>query len=235
MKHLVLVPGLLCDAKVWQAQIVALSDLATIQVCDHSSQDSLPGMARTILEQAPPRFALAGHSMGGRIAIEVMRLAPERVTALGLFDTGYVPLASGAEGEKEAAGRHELLAIARRDGMRAMGRKWIQNMVHPSRLSEAPLIDAVLDMFETKTPEIFAAQIRALLDRPDGASVLPTIKCPTLVLCGHEDIWSPPQRHQDIAARIPGSTFVDIPECGHMSTMERPEAVNQAMRAWLAR
>jgi pimeloyl-ACP methyl ester carboxylesterase len=235
MKHLVLVPGLLCDAKVWQPQIGALSGLATIQVSEHESQDSLPGMARTILEQAPSRFALAGHSMGGRIALEVVRLAPERVTALGLFDTGHHPLAPGAEGEKEAAGRHELLGIARRDGMRAMGRKWIQGMVHPSRLKETALIDAVLDMFETKTPDIFAAQIRALLNRPDGGDVLSTIKCPTLVLCGHEDLWSPPQRHQDIAARIAGSTFVDIPECGHMSTMERPEAVNHAMREWLAR
>jgi pimeloyl-ACP methyl ester carboxylesterase len=235
MKHLVLVPGLLCDEKVWQPQIRALGDLATIQVSAHGKQDSLPGMARTLLESAPPRFALAGHSMGGRIAIEVMRLAPERVTALGLFDTGTHPLAQGPEGEKEKAGRLELLGIAQRDGMRAMGRKWIQGMVHPSRLGEAPLIDAVLDMFESKTPEIFAAQLRALLERPVGADVLPTIKCPTLLLCGHEDSWSPPQRHRDIAAKIPGSTFVDIPECGHMSTMERPETVNEAMRAWLPR
>lgn len=235
MKHLVLVPGLLCDTKVWQPQIAALSDLATIQVAEHGNQDSLPGMARTILQQAPPRFALAGHSMGGRIALEVMRIAPERVTALGLFDTGHHPLAPGPEGEKEAAGRHELLGIARRDGMRAMGRKWIQGMVHPSRLKDAALIDAVLDMFEAKSPDIFAAQIRALLDRPDGGNVLSTIKCPTLVLCGHEDIWSPPHRHQDMADRIFHSTFVDIPECGHMSTMERPEAVNHAMRKWLAR
>jgi pimeloyl-ACP methyl ester carboxylesterase len=235
MKHLVLVPGLLCDERVWQPQIRALADLATVQVSEHGEQDSLPGMARTILESAPPRFALAGHSMGGRIAVEVMRLAPQRVTALGLFDTGYHPLAPGADGEKEAAGRHELLGIARRDGMRAMGRKWIQGMVHPSRLGETSLIEAVLDMFASKTPDVFAAQIRALLGRPDGASVLSAIRCPTLVLCGHEDAWSPPQRHQDIAARIPGSTFVDIPECGHMSTFERPQAVNAAMREWLTR
>jgi pimeloyl-ACP methyl ester carboxylesterase len=233
MKEVVLVPGLLCDANVWQPQIRALSDIARFQVSEHGSQDSLPGMARTILKSAPARFALAGHSMGGRIAIEVMRIAPERVTALGLFDTGYTPLAPGAEGEKEAAGRHELLAIARREGMRVMGRKWLQGMVHPSRLGDTALIDGVLDMFESKSPEIFAAQIHALLSRPDGTSVLPTIMCPTLVLCGHEDAWSPPQRHIDIASRIAGSTFVDIPECGHMSTMERPEAVSQAMRTWL--
>jgi pimeloyl-ACP methyl ester carboxylesterase len=190
-------------------------------------------MARTILESAPARFALAGHSMGGRIAIEVVRIAPERVTALGLFDTGFLPLAPGAEGEKEAAGRHDLLAIARRDGMRTMGRKWLQGMVHPSRLNDTALIDAVLDMFEAKSPDIFAAQIRALLNRPDGTSVLPTIKCPTLVLCGHEDAWSPPARHIEMAAKIRNSVFVDVPECGHMSTMERPEAVNRAMRAWL--
>ena len=105
-------------------------------------------------------------------------------------------------------------------------------MVHPSRLAERELIDPILDMFESKTPDIYAAQTRALLNRPDATPVMPTIRCPTLVLCGHEDSWSPVQRHLEMAAAIPGSTFVDIPDCGHMCTLERPEAVNAAMRTW---
>ena len=117
--------------------------------------------------------------------------------------------------------------------MRAMGQAWVQGMVHPSRLDERDLIDGILDMFESKSPDIYAAQIRALLNRPDGAPVLPTIRVPTLLLCGHEDAWSPPQRHVEMAALIPNSTLVDIPVCGHMSTLERPQAVNAAMRAWL--
>ncbi|HEV7714553.1 MAG TPA: alpha/beta fold hydrolase [Steroidobacteraceae bacterium] len=231
---LVLIPGLLCDAAVWPSQRAALADLAHIHVADHGTQDSLPAMARTILANAPPRFAVAGHSMGGRVALEVFRAAPERVTGLALMDTGYHPLAAGPSGEQEAAGRFALLEVARRDGMRAMARQWVQGMVHPSRLGDRALIEGILDMFASKTPEVYAAQIRALLDRPDGAPLLAAIRCPTLVLCGHEDSWSPPQRHREISTSIANSTLVDIPVCGHMSTVERPEAVNEAMRAWLA-
>jgi pimeloyl-ACP methyl ester carboxylesterase len=230
---LILVPGLLCDAMVWRSQMAALRDLVDVAVAEHGAQDSLPGMAQTILATAPPRFALAGHSMGGRIALEVMRAAPARVTGLALLDTGYSELPVGEAGEREAERRYELLDLARREGMRAMGFRWVQGMVHPSRLADRGLIDAILDMFEAKTPEVFAAQVRALLERPDASSVLGTIACPTLVLCGCEDSWSPVERHREIAALIPHSTLVAISECGHMSTVERPQAVSDAFRAWL--
>ena len=229
---LILIPGLLCDATVWPQQRAALADLADVRVSDPGTLDSLPAMARAILASAPPRFAIAGHSMGGRIAFEVYRAAPERITGVALLDTGYHPVAPGAAGEREVAGRFALLETARRAGMRAMAEDWVQGMVHPARLSERPLIDAILDMFESKTPEIYAAQTRALLDRPDAEPVLKSIRCPALVLCGHEDSWAPVQRHLEMSAAIPGSRFADIPECGHMCTMERPEAVNAAMRAW---
>jgi pimeloyl-ACP methyl ester carboxylesterase len=218
---------------VWRSQIAALSGIADVRVSDHGIQHSLAGMARTILAEAPPRFAVAGHSMGGRIALEVFHAAPERVTGLALMDTGVHPLAPGEAGQQETAGRYRLLDIARRDGMRAMARQWVQGMVHPSRLGERPLIDPILDMFESKSSSIYAAQIRALLERNDAAPLLPRIRVPTLLLCGHEDSWSPPERHLEMRARIQGSTFVDIPVCGHMSTMERPDAVSAALRKWL--
>jgi pimeloyl-ACP methyl ester carboxylesterase len=230
---LILIPGLLCDARVWRSQIAALSGLIEVRVSDHALQDSLPDMARTLIDSAPPRFAVAGHSMGGRIALEVLRAAPDRVTGVALLDTGQHPLPAGEAGEKEAAGRFQLLETARRDGMRAMARTWVQGMVHPTRLDDRELLDSILDMFESKSPDMYAAQIRALLHRPDAAPLLPTIRVPTLVLCGHEDVWSPLQRHVEIAAAIPGATLVDIPTCGHMSTMERPDAVSAALRAWL--
>ncbi len=230
---LILIPGLLCDATVWPSQRAALEDLADVRVAEHGLHDTLPGIAQSILATAPPRFAVAGHSMGGRIALEIFRAAPERLIGMALMDTGHKPVPAGKAGEEEAAGRYALLATARRDGMRAMGRLWVQGMVHPSRLGDAALIDGILDMFESKSPELYAAQIHALLNRPDGAPLLPLIHCPTLVLCGHDDSWSPVQRHREIAAAIPRSTFVDIPNCGHMSTLERPDAVNVAMRAWL--
>jgi pimeloyl-ACP methyl ester carboxylesterase len=229
---LVLIPGLLCDASVWPHQRAALADIADVTVSDHGLQDSLPAMARTILANAPPRFAIAGHSMGGRIAFEVYRAAPERISGVALMDTGYHPLALGAAGEREKEGRFALLEVSRREGMRTMATQWVQGMVHPRRLSERALVDPILDMFEAKSPEIYAAQTRALLDRPDAGPVMPTLRCPTLVLCGHEDSWSPVQRHLEMVAAIPGSTFVDIPDCGHMCTLERPEPVSAAMRKW---
>ena len=229
---LVLIPGLLCDATVWPHQQAALADIADIHVSDHGTRDSLPAMARTILANAPPRFAIAGHSMGGRIALEVYRAAPERISGVALMDTGHHPLAPGAAGEKEVAGRFALLETARREGMRAMARQWLQGMVHPARLSESSLVEPILDMFEAKSPEVYAAQTRALINRPDAGPVLSTIRCPTLVLCGHDDSWSPVQRHLEMSAAIAGSVFVDIPECGHMCTLERPDAVNAALRKW---
>jgi pimeloyl-ACP methyl ester carboxylesterase len=117
--------------------------------------------------------------------------------------------------------------------MRAMGEEWVQGMVHPDRLSDKALIEDILRMIARKTPAQFAAQIKALLNRPDGEPVLKTIRCPTLVLCGREDSWSPLPRHQQMAKLIPGSRLIAIENCGHMSTMERPEAVTEALRGWL--
>jgi pimeloyl-ACP methyl ester carboxylesterase len=232
---LLLVPGLLCDAAVWAEQRPALETTADILVADHGALDSLAAMAERVLESAPERFAIAGHSMGGRVAFEVLRLAPERVTGFALLDTACHPLARGAMGEQERHGRLALLAVARREGMRAMARDWVQGMVHPARLGDATLIDAILDMFERKTPDIFAAQIHALLSRPDACGLLEDIRCPTLVLCGAQDSWSLPQGHRDMAAAIRDSTLSLIDDCGHMAPMEKPAEVGAALAAWLAR
>jgi len=230
---LVLVPGLLCDEIVWAHQSDALADIADIQIATNGARDSLVAMAEAIIAQAPPRFAVAGHSMGGRVALEVIRRVPERVTALALLDTGYQALAAGEAGEREVAGRHALVEKARRHGMRAMGWEWLQGMVYPSRLSDPVLVNAILDMIERRTPELYAAQTRALIGRPDATPVLAKIRCRTLVLCGQDDLWSPPQRHEAIRNLIPGSSLTVVPYCGHMSTMEKPAAVSQALRSWL--
>ena len=231
---LVLIPGLLCDATVWRHQCAALAEVADVRVSDHGMRDSLAAMARAILDTAPPRFAIAGHSMGGRVALEVYRAAPKRVSGIALLDTGYNALAAGMAGEREVEGRLALVEKARRDGMRAMAREWVKGMVNTRRLSDAALVDPILDMFESKTPEIYAAQTRALIQRPDAKRVLTSIRVPTLVLCGREDSWAPVQRHLEMSADIGGSTFVEVPDCGHMCTMERPEAVTAAMKKWFA-
>lgn len=232
--HLVLLPGLVCDAAVWQPQIDALRPRVQCHVVSYGTRNSLRAMAEHVLATAPARqFALAGHSMGGRVAFEVMRLAPQRVTRLALLDTASHPLPEGEAGATEAAGRLALLDLARSDGMRVMGRRWGTPMVHPDRV-DTPVFEAMLDMIERCTPQIFEAQIQALLTRPDAAPLLATIRCPTLLLCGREDQWSPPSRHEFMRDAMGGSTLVVVEHCGHMCTLERPEAVSRAMADWLA-
>jgi pimeloyl-ACP methyl ester carboxylesterase len=230
---LILVPGLMCDATSWGAVPSGLSEFDCV-VIHHGIADSLTQMAEQLLAQAPARFALAGHSMGGRVALEVMRMAPARVTHLGLFDTGFLPKAPGLAGEEEVRKRMTLLQMAQTQSVRAMAKEWIKGMVAPHRLAEAPLIDSILEMFERKSADIFERQLHALIHRPDATQVLQHIKSPTLVLCGALDAWSPPSQHQAMANHLPNHPdIVAIPDCGHMAMQEAPEAVVQAMRQWL--
>jgi pimeloyl-ACP methyl ester carboxylesterase len=233
-KIVIFLPGLVCDQAFWAEPMKALSEGANCICAEWTGEDSLPAMAQKALALVKGPFALAGHSMGGRVALEVFRTAPERVSRIALLNTGYQPLAGGTAGEDEKRGRYALLKLAKEQGMRAMARQWLPPMIHPNRREEAPLVNAIVEMFARKTPEIFEAQIHALLGRPDASSVLEQIRCPALVLTGQEDAWSPPARHAEIAARIRESSLVVIPNCGHMCAMERPSAVTEALRAWLA-
>ena len=233
MTTLMLLPGLNCDAAVWAPQVEALKGQATCVIPAWGLRDSLTAMAEQVLAEAPTeRFAVAGHSMGGRVALEVMRLAPQRVERLALLSTGTHPLAGGEAGEKEKAGRMALLKIAQEQGMRAMAQQWARGMVHPDRL-DTPLFDEVLDMLERGSAAQFAAQINALLNRPNAAALLPTITCPTLVLTGRDDTWSGPAQHEAMAAAIPRAKLVIVEHSGHMCTMEQPQTVNAALADWL--
>lgn len=230
---MLLLPGLICDAAVWTRQASMLADIADCQIMAYGNADAIDGMARAVLRQAPVKFALAGHSMGGRVALEIMRLAPQRVTRLALLDTGYQARPAGDAGDRERAERMALLELARSEGMRVMGERWAKGMVHMDRLADKALMNAILDMIERKSPDTFAAQIKALLERPDATGLLPQISCPTLLLCGREDAWSPLARHQQMAALMPRAHLEIIENSGHMSTMEQSDAVAVAMRAWL--
>jgi pimeloyl-ACP methyl ester carboxylesterase len=230
----IFLPGLMCDAAVWAPQVASLSSLADCLVLDYGLRDSLTDMAQQALDSShSDHFALVGHSMGGRVALEVMRLAPERVQRLALLNTGTHPFAPGTAGDKEKAARLALLELARRKGMRVMSQQWLSGMVHPSVRGTA-LFESMLDMLERSSQAQYAAQIKALLNRPDAAPVLPSVACPTLVLTGQQDAWSPPAQHEAMCQRIPGATLCLVPECGHMSTLEQPAAVNQALATWLA-
>jgi pimeloyl-ACP methyl ester carboxylesterase len=190
--------------------------------------DSIVAMAEAVLRWAPPTFALAGHSMGGRVAFQVYRLAPERVTKIAVLNTG-----SDARSESEEPGRRKLLEIARSQGMRAMAIEWLKGMLPPYRQDDTPLVEEIIAMFERKSPDLFEIQMLALLGRPNATPLLAGIQCPALVLTGRDDAWSPPARHLDMAQWIPKSELVLVPKCGHMSTMERPEEVTEALRRWL--
>jgi len=233
---LVLIPGLMCDQAVWAGQTDALRALGfDCHIARHGRADSLGEMARAVLASVPGPIAVAGHSMGGRVALEIARLAGERLRGAALLDTGYKELPAGEAGERERAGRMRLLEQARTEGIRAMTLSWLQGMVHPSRLHDAALIDSIIAMFERRSVEEFAVQIRALLTRPDATAVLARIGGPTLLLCGEQDLWSPPAQHREMEQQIAGSWFISVAESGHMSPMEQPAAVTAALRGWLER
>lgn len=232
---LVLLPGLMCDAGVWEPLYPHLPAGTTPWVADYGLANSLGAMAALVLQHAPAeRFALAGHSMGGRVAMEVLRQAPQRVSHVALMNTGHLPRAAGEAGAQEAAKRHALLEVARTQGVRAMAQTWVQGMVHPDRLRDAALIEAVVAMFARKNADVFAAQIEALLARPDASDVLHKLAVPTLLQCGAQDSWSPPTQHADMQALAPHAVLGVVADAGHMAPMERPAAVAQGLARWLA-
>lgn len=225
---LILVPGTLCDAMAWQYQIEHLSDIARPAVPDLRGYDSLADMAAMILERAPPKFALAGHSMGGRIALEIVRVAADRVETLALLDTTVTPKQAG-EDERRA----RTVACAREQGMDALLATWIPQIIHPDRTRDMKLVKELTAMMMRFTPEDVARQNQAMLTRADLVPVVSTIACPVMLLCGRQDRYSPLERHQEMLAMISRGSLSVIEDCGHMSTMERPEAVTRLMREWL--
>lgn len=232
-QKLVLLPGLLCDEAIWTPILEQLNVSDNYYIADYGELEDLATMAKHVLTQVKDdQFILFGHSMGGRIAMEIMRQAPERVSRLGLFDTAYRSAASGEKGTQEKEKRMALLEKSKQEGMRMMGKQWALGMVHP-QFHNTPVFDAILDMLARKTPAIFAAQINALLNRPDMESVLRQINCPTLLLCGEDDLWSPVSVHQEMQALINNATLSVIPSCAHMSTMEQPKSVANAISKWL--
>jgi pimeloyl-ACP methyl ester carboxylesterase len=225
---LYLLPGLLCDATVWAAQVAGLSDIADIRTPDFLGHDSITGMAEWVLQGAPPRFAVAGHSMGARVALEIVRLAPERVTHLALLDTGTHTRAPG-----EADKRQVLVDLARSEGMAALADRWLPPMVHPDRLADARFMAGLRAMVERATPDIYAGQIKALLERPNAEAGLSAITCKVLIGVGRQDAWSPPSQHEAMARAIRHATYVVFEDSGHMAPLEAPDGVTAALRGWL--
>ena len=225
---IVLVPGILCDGAAWAHQAEALLDIADPMTADLRGHATLGEMAASILRKAPPVFALAGHSMGGRVALEIIDSAPERVSRLALLDTGTHPVAEG-EPERRAVNAQ----VVAEGGVSAFADPWIKAILPPYRLGDTSLLDAVRAMILRFDPEDFRSQNDAMLSRRDAAPILDRVACPTLVLCGEDDTYSPPDRHRAMAGSITGAQFVTLERCGHMAPMEQPDAVASALRDWL--
>jgi pimeloyl-ACP methyl ester carboxylesterase len=226
---LVLVPGLLCSARLFGPQIPALWPFGQVAVADHRRAADMEAIAAGILAEAPPRFALAGLSMGGYIALAMMRLAPERIAKLALLDTSARP-----DRPEQKEGRERLIALAQAgklDDAVALLRK---NWLHKDRQNDEALLRIVSGMAADVGAEAFVRQQTAIMGRQDSRPLLPEIGCPTLVLVGDGDTSTPPDLAKEMAAGIGGAKLVVVPDCGHLSTLEKPEAVNAALSAWLS-
>jgi pimeloyl-ACP methyl ester carboxylesterase len=227
---IVLVPGLGCTPRLYAEQLPALWTFGPVTVADHRRADSMDAIARQILAEAPPRFALCGLSMGGYIAFAILRAAPERVKKLALLDTGSrsdTPEAS----ERRKAG----MAKVKAGEFDAVMEAFWPMLVQRNRLGDAALKRIVIGMAMTAGPEAFVRQQQAIMTRPDSRPELPAIRCPTLVLVGEGDELTPPALADEMASLIPNSRLVKVPDSGHLSTLEKPEAVTEALVEWMQR
>jgi pimeloyl-ACP methyl ester carboxylesterase len=225
---LLLVPGLTCTARLYAPQVTALWPHAPVMIADHRQDDTIDAVARRILDNAPPRFALAGLSMGGYIAFAMMRLAPERIARLALLDT-----AARADTPEQTAARNTQIDMTRAGRYAEIPDISMPRYVHRNRQNDTALTNTVRAMAEETGPDAFIRQLKAIMSRPDSRPMLGSIRCPTLVLVGDADVATPPELSQEIAAGISGATLVVVPDCAHLSTLEQPEAVNAALIDWL--
>lgn len=228
MTDLVLIPGLLCNRELWAHQIAHLAHIAQISVADVTKDDSIAGMAQRLLAKAPDRFALAGLSMGGYVAQEVMRQAPGRVTHLALLDTSARP-----DTDDQLARRRGLIDLSRHGQFKGVTPRLLPLLIHPDRLDDTLLVGRIAAMAEDVGQAGFVRQQTAIMGRIDSRPTLPQIACRTLVVGGVDDLITPPEVMREVADLIPGATLHLLPACGHLSTMEEPEAVTGLMGDWL--
>ena len=220
--------GLLCDEQVWQPQVKALEPYFRITIPDFSGVDSLSDMADQVLHCAPDKFAVVGHSMGGRVALEIINKAPERVTHLVLMSVGAHPVHP-----EETESRMALLAQAEAQGMALFANTWLHLMSGPAIDTDVKLQNIVKDMAARQSTDEFAAHIAAAAKRENQLLYLPQIKQKVLLMCGEYDEWSPVEQHEAIHQLIPDAQLKVVPDAGHMLTLENPKAVNQNLLDWL--
>lgn len=226
---IVLVPGLNCSPRLYAAQLPELWRCGPVTVAVHTRDETMTAIAARVLDAAPPRFALAGLSMGGYIALEMVRQAAARVARLALLDTG-----SRADPPEAAETRKARIALAQSGRFEEMSESMWPLLVHPDRRADAALKADYMAMCRDVGPEGFVRQQKAIMGRADMRPMLSSIRCPTLVLVGAQDELTPPHLAEEMAAGIPGARLVQVADCGHMSTMERPQEVTRALVEWVS-
>jgi pimeloyl-ACP methyl ester carboxylesterase len=228
MIPLLLLPGLLLDERLYAAQIPALAGRAAARVMDLTRADGIAAMAEQVLAAAPGRFALCGLSMGGYVALEIMRRAPDRVLKLALLDTQARP-----DGAEARARRRDLMALAERGAFATATGRLLPLFVHPDRREHEGVVAVITAMANQVGRDGFLRQQAAILNRADSRPSLAAIACRTLVLCGRQDVLTPVELHEEMAAAIPDATLVVLPHCGHLSPLEQPAMVTAQLAAWL--
>ncbi|MGX5728907.1 alpha/beta fold hydrolase [Pseudoxanthomonas beigongshangi] len=222
-----LLPGLLCDARLWRDQVAGLADIAEVTVPDLTRDDSVGALAARVLAQAPERFALGALSMGGYVAFEILRQAPRRVTRLALLATS-----ARADPPQRAAVRRASLAMAERGRFAGVTRKLLPQLVHASRV-DTPVGEEVMAMAERVGRDAFLRQQRAILERPDSLPLLPALAMPTVVGVGDDDRMTAPEESRILQEGIVGARLHVFTECGHLPPMEKPQETTELLRAWL--
>ncbi|MBO9695030.1 MAG: alpha/beta fold hydrolase [Sphingopyxis sp.] len=222
-----ILPGLLCDSRMFGVQLAALPGAICIDGF-YGGADRIEAMADHALARLPAKVSLLGHSMGARVALEIVRRAPERVERLILADTGIHPVRPG-EREK----RYALRDLGREQGMAALVDAWLPPMMTPAHRAHPALFAPLRSMSIDAGIAIYEAQIEALLHRPLVDDLLPAIACPTLAIVGAEDLWSPLAQHEDIQRRIPGAELRVVPRAGHMAPAENPQEFTNRIREWI--
>lgn len=225
---LLLIPGHLCDARIWEHQARHLSSIRSVSIVETTKDDSMAAIAARALASAPQTFALAGFSMGGMVAMEIMRQAPERVDRLALLDTNAT-----SDLPERAIVRTEMLERARSGQVSQVVEEFLDLLLPLERRHEIDLVEEIRVMMERVASHAIENQVSALLTRPDSRVDLSEYDLPCLILCGRQDKLTPLSLHEEMAAAIPGARLAVIEECAHMSTMERPQAVTALLRDWL--
>ena len=224
----VLVPGLACSPRIYDPQIPSLWRQGPVFIANHARGGDMAAIARRILAEAPLRFALAGHSMGGYIIFEMFRQAPERISRLAFLNTSARP-----EAPEVTEKRRVMIQEVKQGGYRAVMDRLFANFVHPALARDEHLHRIVLDIADDVGPDAFVWQLEAITGRIDSRPTLATIKCPTLVLTSDTDNMMPPDASSEIASAIPGAKLVTIQDCGHLTQLEKPQAVTDALLYWL--